>query len=161
MCVLFAALQLAPTAYPGDPAITGEGRYLALHMFDAPVQCKSEIVFRSTHEWRSLPIRPPFVYPRISCDPLIHFRMSQARCREMRDAGVQDGFEWILRSRKTGQLNFEIVAHIPDFCSAAVSYSVVGNSWIQSGHAWAETANRIDGHLKKHYSALRTVAGSM
>jgi hypothetical protein len=43
---LFSILQVIPYAFPGDTAITGEGRIFALHIFDAQVVCNSNIVVR-------------------------------------------------------------------------------------------------------------------
>jgi hypothetical protein len=41
----FSLLQLVPYAFPGDSAITGQGRLFALHMFDAQVVCESHVTF--------------------------------------------------------------------------------------------------------------------
>ena len=41
----FSLLQVVPYAFPGDSAITGEGRLFALHMFDAQVVCESHVTF--------------------------------------------------------------------------------------------------------------------
>jgi len=42
----FFGLQLLPYAYPGDSAITGEGRFFALHMFDSALECDAIAAFR-------------------------------------------------------------------------------------------------------------------
>jgi hypothetical protein len=42
----FAFLQLVPRAFPGDSALTGEGRVFSLHMFDALVVCEAKLTYR-------------------------------------------------------------------------------------------------------------------
>jgi hypothetical protein len=46
VALVFSAMQLSTHLYPGDTAITGEGRLFALHMFDARVECDARIVLK-------------------------------------------------------------------------------------------------------------------
>lgn len=47
--LFFSLLQAVPRLFPGDTAITGEGRLFALHLFDAKVECVSRSAFAGTH----------------------------------------------------------------------------------------------------------------
>src|SRR5437016_2869165 len=82
----FSLLQLAPYAFPGDPALTDEGRLYALHMFDARPICEGWAELHNadgTTTRRDLKLR---LDTRIACDPIVYFNRARNLCRQ-RDLG--------------------------------------------------------------------------
>lgn len=129
---LFSMLQCVPHAIPGDAAITGEGRLVALNMFDAPVQCRAEIaLWRDSGQVEPLRARPPYLEPRIGCDPIVYRAVAREYCAVL--VGTKDGAEISLRleSRRGPTGVMQAVIDVPAFCSAELEYSIWRhNDWI-------------------------------
>jgi hypothetical protein len=129
----FSMLQLWPATFPGDPVLTGQGRALALHMFDAKVGCRAvaTLHFRAgPPEARAMTSRLP---GRIACDPLVYFHFARAVCGEQsRNAGFVD-LDWSLESRRGGRGPLTRVVDLHAFCRFPPHYSAFfANSWIHS-----------------------------
>jgi len=128
LLVGFCALQLFPRLLTSDPALTGEGRQLALNMFDAPISCRAELEFRS-RPGQVVPLRVPFLQGRLRCDPIVFRAAANEICRTQRsDIGDLD-----LRvvSKRSQDPAYTTVVDIHDFCSAPPSYSMFRhNLWI-------------------------------
>jgi hypothetical protein len=76
----FSILQLVPHAYPGDAAVTGEGRLYALHMFDAKVECDAYADVRAADGTvRRLNLRRGLLV-RIDCDPIVLYGRARNLC---------------------------------------------------------------------------------
>jgi hypothetical protein len=134
---LFAGAQQLPALYAGESAVTGEGRFMALHMFDAPLQCRASRVFPDNPGMRSVGLRPRFVYPRISCEPLVYFELAQDYCRA-RQADRDPDFTLLLETRHVGG-QYQSVIDIKSFCESRTAYRWwKHNDWIRS-----DTAGRI------------------
>ncbi len=126
----FSILQLVPRAFPGDPALTGQGRMFALHMFDAKVSCRGVAVIHrpgGKTEPMALNARLP---TRIACDPIVYFNFARGICRaRSRDPSFVD-LDLLLRSRRGRDPPIDVV-NIPSFCSSDVTYDVWRpNEWI-------------------------------
>jgi len=132
LALFFAALQWVPALYPGKSAITGEGRMFALHMFDAPLECRSErIVHNPDGSNTSSLIRPRFVYQRIACDPLVYFQLATASCRAVHQEEGTD-FDLRLKTRQ-GSGPYYSVIDIKNFCASDTSYRWwEHNAWIST-----------------------------
>ncbi len=76
----FALLQLVPHLFPGDTAITGEGRLFALHMFDAKVVCSATATVRRGAQVLGTQELNRDLAIRIACDPLVLLERGQALC---------------------------------------------------------------------------------
>lgn len=127
----FAALQLVPHAYPGDSAVTGEGRVFALHMFDALVVCEGRLTYHyadgSVRE-DTLPETQRLPH-RSRCDPLIFFNLAKNACRR-RTADVVD-LDLSLRSRHSSQAESRPTIDVKGFCAADPTYDIWRhNAWI-------------------------------
>jgi len=126
----FAVLQLLPLAMPGDSALTGQGRFLALHMFDAKLSCRATMTLHragQAPETHQIKAKLP---GRIACDPLVYFHMARGVCKSRTG---HDGFEdldlKLVSKRQTGPL--VTVVDQPNFCSKPVGYSALTpNAWI-------------------------------
>ena len=85
-------LQIVPYAFPGDSAITGQGRLFALHMFDAQVVCESHVTFHDGQGGtRRVTGRDRGCGAHRSCDPIVHLNIARALCRQVRLESTVDG----------------------------------------------------------------------
>jgi hypothetical protein len=128
----FGALQLVPHAFPGDSALTGEGRLVALHMFDALVVCEATLTHHlADGSTREVALREAERLPhRSRCDPMIFFDLAKNNCRR-RAAGVVD-LDLSLRSRHSSERDYRPTIDVKNFCAANLTYSMWRhNGWIQ------------------------------
>ena len=115
---LYSALQLWPRLFPGDPALSGEGRWLALHMFDARIDCRASM---GTHE-----LQLPDAL-RIRCDPLVVRARALAECAQLGD------FDLVLQARRSSDAHYRRVIDAKDFCSKTPNYRALShNAWIHA-----------------------------
>ena len=128
----FFSMQLVPHVYPGDTAITGEGRFFALHMFDAPLECQAfALELTDAGPQALVTLEAPHVPKRIECDPIVYWSIARQICRSNRtnrdfvDIGV------LLRTRRMGQSDWQRVMALQHFCQTNPEYRVLGhNDWI-------------------------------
>ena len=140
---IFGVFQLIPHAFPGDTAVTGEGRVFALHMFDALVECEATLTYRladgsSRQDARDETTR---MSHRSRCDPLIYFAIAKNQCEHIAAVGSSarsatlagvTGLDLKLRSRLNTETEYHTVIDINDFCASNPSYDVFRhNAWIQ------------------------------
>ena len=129
----FSLLQLVPYAFPGDSAITGQGRLFALHMFDARVLCESYVTLHDAHGGtRRIRMETGRGSTRVRCDPIVHFNIARALCRQGASHGQWTEVDLSLRSRRTTDPDLRPVVEIEGFCRANPTYDVWRpNSWIK------------------------------
>jgi len=129
----FAFTQFAPMAFPGDAAITGEGRLFALNMFDARVVCHGSATFHlADGRTRTLSLSNRRYSKRIACDPVLYFNLARNECRrlDVRKPKAID-LDLNLKSRRTTDPQLRDVIHIPNFCTSDVTYDMWRpNDWI-------------------------------
>lgn len=128
----FSFLQVIPWVFPGDSAITGEGRLFALHMFDARVVCEGRAVLhRTAGTIDVLPLRPRMAV-RIRCDPIVYLNLGRAICREgCSPANPCRAIDIELRSRRRTEKALRPVMEIRDFCRRDIHYDLWRpNDWI-------------------------------
>jgi hypothetical protein len=130
----FFGLQLLPYAYPGDSAITGEGRFFALHMFDSALECDAVAAFEKRDGgWQDpISLQAPYVSGRIHCDPIVFWNIARHICRshetdpEFVDIGV------LLRTRRRGENRWRRVMNFEHFCETDPEYRIFAhNDWIR------------------------------
>jgi hypothetical protein len=128
----FFSIQFLPYAYPGDSAITGEGRFFALHMFDAPIECQA-VALKTTKDGQQAlaPLQAHNLSERVHCDPIVFWSMARHICRSNRanpdfvDIGV------LVRTRRVGKTDWQRVIEIDHFCETNPEYRALGhNDWI-------------------------------
>ncbi len=129
---LFSFFQTVPWLFPGDSALTGEGRLFALHMFDARVVCEGELVLhRAAGRIDRVPLRPRLP-TRIKCDPIVYLNIGRAFCR--RGCNRTDpciAVDLSLRSRRQTDRELRPVVELDDLCKGGVQYDLWRtNSWI-------------------------------
>jgi hypothetical protein len=128
----FAITQMLPKVFPGDEAITGEGRLFALNMFDARVVCQGYAIIRTADgkEKKSSFSNRSYA-KRIACDPVLYFNLARNECRRDRRGAPLVNLDLHLRSRRTTDAGLRDVIDIPDFCTAGVTYDMWRpNDWI-------------------------------
>ena len=125
----FSAFQLVPHLFPGDTAITGEGRLFSLHMFDAKIQCEGGAVVTTSRGER---FRVPLAYGavRFRCDPIVILANAQQLCSHLdeRDTSL---VSVNIDAKRTTDDRMQPLVHVNDFCHQTVTYSVWHhNAWI-------------------------------
>jgi hypothetical protein len=130
--IFFCALQLPRHFMPGNPTVSGEGRLLTLHMFDAQLVCESK--FRITRTDGSIveqPVLGTAIHTRIKCDPILVWNLARDRCRRSSELEMSK-LHVELRSRlRDGDDQFHTVIDMDDFCAKDPSYSIWRhNNWI-------------------------------
>lgn len=128
VAVIFAAFQLVPRAFPGDTAVTGEGRMFALHMFDALIECEATMTHHLPERDR-VEVRPESrKFPhRSRCDPLIYYAIARNACARSPAAD----FDLSLRSKRNSSGGYTQVLDIRNFCATQPRYTLWRhNEWI-------------------------------
>jgi len=132
--VALSLFQLASYAFPGDRAITGEGRLYALHMFDARVDCDAFAAVRGRDgSVRRVSLQLTYM-PRINCDPIVIFNRARNLCtgRSRLATDVAD-LDLHLLARHAKDPAFHDVINVPRFCGSGLRYAPFRhNEWIKS-----------------------------
>jgi hypothetical protein len=128
----FSVLQLMPYLFPGDTALTGEGRLFALHMFDAKIECRSHaIVRRADRPPEAVDLFMPLV-PRIQCDPIVYLSRGKILCDRLRHTPGFVDLDLKLESKRTTDAQPVPVIDVPGFCARWPTYSLLRpNDWIR------------------------------
>jgi hypothetical protein len=130
---LFLLAQLTPYLYRGDPALTGEGRFIALNMFDARAECRSFFVARYRNG-RIKEVTPSFqsVGVRVRCDPYLYYAYARSFCKSLQEDGSFIDLDWRLQNKRATSEVFESRVTLDNFCHSHTEYSLVhGNDWIK------------------------------
>ncbi|HSI04984.1 MAG: hypothetical protein ACAI38_05065 [Myxococcota bacterium] len=127
---VFAFCQLTPAFYPGDSALTGEGRFLSLDMFDAFSRCE-HIAFVTAPE-RGIIVEealPTSGSVRVHCDPIMFWNHMRRAC----DGLVADArLDAALFSRRTTAPEMLSIFELSDVCkSVPVLDAVRPSPWIE------------------------------
>jgi hypothetical protein len=128
----FSVLQLIPYAFPGDRALTGQGRLYALHMFDARATC---VGWADLHNVDGTTTRRDLKLPldtRIACDPIVYFNRARNLCRQ-RDAGraAFTDLDLVLSARRSSESELRRVIDTKGFCAKRERYDPFRhNAWI-------------------------------
>jgi hypothetical protein len=132
LAALFSLLQLIPYAFPGDRALTGQGRLYALHMFDARATC---VGWADLHNADGTTTRRNLKWPvdtRIACDPIVYFNRARNLCRQ-RDAGrvAFEDLDLFLSARRSSEGELKRVIATRGFCARRERYDPFRhNAWI-------------------------------
>lgn len=128
----FALSQVVAHAFPGDSAITGEGRLFALNMFDAKVVCEGTMrLHMGEDRVLEVPIRNEGYAQRIRCDPVLYFNLARNACREFRPSGWITDLDLRLRSRRSTEPELRDVIVLDRFCETDPTFDMWRpNPWI-------------------------------
>ena|SRR5436190_2731661 len=131
--ISLAALQFVPRLFPGDSAITGEGRVFALHMFDALIECDASMTYRfDDGTARTVMLEQTKRLPhRSRCDPIVYFDLAKNACRAL-PPHVGD-FDLALRSKHSIEPGYHDVIAVSGFCGTDPHYDMWRhNAWIRT-----------------------------
>lgn len=131
VAAVFSLLQLSTHLYPGDTAITGEGRLFALHMFDARVVCEAKATL-ALPDGNAVEVDLMAGGGRTNCDPIMIRGTARNLCRK-RDAGELpfSELDLSLRSRRATDETLQDVIAIERFCANPPRYhAFLHNDWI-------------------------------
>jgi hypothetical protein len=119
VALVLSLCQLFPYAFPGDPAITGEGRLYALHMFDARIVCQTYATVQdSSGAVHRLDLRPG-VSTRMNCDPHVAFNRARNLCVGRSAIPMPPGatrLDLHLLARRSTEAAMHEVINVTDFC---------------------------------------------
>lgn len=114
----FAAFQIAPLLLSPEPALTGRGTALALNMYNARIDCRSELKLRGpAGEERPLPATlPPGVILRMACLPVVHRSIVRNACRALPPELRAWRLEARLEARTRADPRWRTLYDLPDAC---------------------------------------------
>jgi hypothetical protein len=129
--IIISFFNIWPYFLPGDLALTGEARFLALHMFDTIVYCQST----ATIHWKNqeaevynLPISSSI---RTRCNPILYLSRARYLCQQNKMNPNFIDIDLKLISKRISEKDFRPIIDIKNFCQENPEYSVWGfNSWI-------------------------------
>ncbi len=130
--VVFSALQIAPRLFPGDTAVTGEGRLFALHMFDARVTCDGGAEVRTSRGQHALvPLINDHLETRMRCDPIVLSEQIRRLCQNLAGRPDSPTVDVRVDARRATDGEMRPLLHASDACHADLSYSLWHhNAWI-------------------------------
>jgi hypothetical protein len=130
---VFSSFQLAARLFPGDTAVTGEGRVFALHMFDARVECAGGATLVSASGQRA---RAALIAEnsdlRTRCDPIVIAAQANRLCRLLAGRADPPRVDVAIDARRSTDPVMRPLVHVEDFCRRHVEYSPWRhNEWIE------------------------------
>ncbi|TFH31573.1 MAG: hypothetical protein E4H00_03235 [Myxococcales bacterium] len=129
-----SVLQLIPHLYPGDIALTGEGRLYALNMFDAKMRCDAFAELRNRDGSTSRESLLLSTEPRTRCDPIMVRAAALMLCAR-RDRGELDfvDLDMVLSTRRFTDPVMHTLIDLHDVCANPPRYDpFFHNDWIMA-----------------------------
>jgi hypothetical protein len=129
---LFWFAQISMMVFPGDPAVSGQGRTIALNMFDARTVCTDWTFAEYDQKWIELNVEDPRAALRTRCDPASYWSRLIYLCKELKsgDRSFKD-IHFYLSSKRFTDSKFTTHLRIDHFCTKTPAYSsLFPNSWI-------------------------------
>jgi len=131
---VFAFFQILPLLIPGKAALTGEGRLLALHMFDAKVECVAQLNIRRADAPNRIEVLKVPAPIRIQCDPILFLQAARDSCKKIRALPQFIDIDLSLKSKTQSQSDWVQVIDQKDFCHSKPDYNPFwSNKWILKG----------------------------
>jgi hypothetical protein len=130
--IIFSAFQLVPHLFPGDTAVTGEGRLFSLHMFDAQVQCTGGATIRSASGTLArAALINDHTDVRTRCDPIVLAAEANRLCRALAGRADEARVDVAMDAKRTTDEHAQPLIHVDDVCHHDLAYSVWHhNDWI-------------------------------
>ncbi len=130
---LYMAGQIHPYLIKGDQSLTGEGRLVALHMFDAYTKCSSQTVVKFKDKTVESNFSSRWLAVRVHCDPYIYFHKAEKICRFYKEDKNFIDLDLILISKLESDFIYKKLIDEKNFCSKNISYSQWRkNKWIKA-----------------------------
>jgi hypothetical protein len=153
----FSLFQLVPCLFPGDSALTGEGRLYALHMFDARVECRGGALLTWASGRRS---RAELINDQLDvrtrCDPIVLVAEARRLCALLASRPEPVRVDILVDAKRSSDPLMHALLRAPDVCAHPVTYSPWHhNDWIGEG------AGTGDGARARTESAPATTNSAM
>jgi hypothetical protein len=131
LLALFAVPQLAPLLYRGDTTLNGQGRILALRMFEYRPVCEvSATLHYPARQSETIDLKLADLTPRFVCDPIVYYSRVENICRSRSETGLTD-VDLFMKVKRTTDPSYRTIIDERDFCNPPRQYSVIfNNSWI-------------------------------
>ena len=129
---VFSAFQLVPHLFPGDTAVTGEGRLFSLHMFDARTECAGGATIRtSAGPIARASLINEHTDVRSRCDPIALVAAADRLCRVLAGRPDDPRVDVAIDAKRATDALAQPLIHVNDFCHRGIRYSVWRhNAWI-------------------------------
>jgi hypothetical protein len=125
---VFLVAQMATNFFPGDGAITGEGRIFALNMFDSNPVCWSSHLARFRSSTFEMADSADFLRVRVKCDPIVYIARAKDFCRKNRSNPDFIDLDVNLISRRSTDTDYQPVISIRDFCKVNPDFKIFGHN---------------------------------
>jgi hypothetical protein len=144
---VFSAFQIVPHLFPGDTAVTGEGRLFSLHMFDARVECSGGATVRQgSGAAAHVALINEHTDVRSRCDPIALAAAAGRLCRGLEASGAQPRVDVSVDAKRTTDEHSTPLIHVNDFCRRDIEYSVWRhNDWIGPPSSTGDETGSRDG----------------
>ena len=132
VAAVFSAFQLVPHLFPGDTAVTGEGRLFSLHMFDARVECSGGATIRTASGAAAhADLINERTDARTRCDPIVLVAEAGRLCRALDGKSDHPRLDVAIDAKRTTDERATPLIHVDDFCRQNIAYSMWHhNDWI-------------------------------
>lgn len=125
--IAFIFAQLYPAIKYPDSAVTGEGRLIALNMFDGRIQCDKRMIIKYKDQTIEKTIPDPNVGSRIFCDPLYYFYYVKSVCDELRQTENFIDIDFSIYSKRRTESAYRLTLKAQNFCSRPPKVSFLGS----------------------------------
>ena len=131
--VLMVFGNLLSLMIPGPSALTGEGRFYGLTMFDAHTHCDSQILLKFKNQTIQESFSTYDHYAvRIHCDPYIEFNMVKRICKAYKEEADFIDLDWSFYSKLNSDIDYRLIVNEKNVCSQNLKYfSWRKNHWIK------------------------------
>ncbi len=132
---VFSAFQLVPHLFPGDTAVTGEGRLFALHMFDSRVECAGGATLRSASGMPRARVEliTEDADARTRCDPIVLAAQAHRLCRLLAARPSPSRVDVAIDAKRSSDPATRPLIRVEDFCHKDIEYSPWRhNEWIEA-----------------------------
>lgn len=129
---VFSFLQLVPYFYKGDTALTGEGRFWSLNMFDVKAECVFKAFAKYTDRIEDVSWSGEELGTRIQCDPIVFANYTNNICKQLTQNTGFHSLDIYLGSKRTTDVAYSKVFQRSDVCGETLKFNLVfENEWVE------------------------------
>ena len=129
---IFVFLQLVPYFYKGDTALTGEGRFWSLNMFDVKAECVFKAFAKYNDRIEDMSWVGEELGTRRQCDPIVFINYTRNLCKELRQNSEFKSLDIYLASKRTSDRTYSKVFQQANVCEKNLRFNLVfENDWIE------------------------------
>ncbi len=130
--LVFVSLQLVPYLYKGDTALTGEGRFWSLNMFDVKAECVFKAFAKYSDRTEDVSWTGEELGTRIQCDPIVFVNYTNNLCKQIRQDQGFKTLDIYLASKRTSDVTYNKIFQRTTDCEKPFDFNLVlENNWIE------------------------------